>query len=259
MKILTDIIYKDEDEKHKFDVYIPDIPNSKAIVLIHGGAFVTGDKSSDSDIATEITKNGYFCFVPNYRLAPKNIYPSQLDDMNSFMKYLIKSDFEFDKNKIGILGYSVGGNLAIELSLKYGYTICSRSGVIEFEEWLKEHKNTKEKEFTSLAGNSPDVSDDFDGSDDETYKWVLNTYLGNDNENIRKSSLLNRIDKNCGNMFLINSNREFIPKDGVIKLQNKLIELNKDVSVKFFKGPKHAKAYWKKAIVPTLNFFDNNL
>ena len=52
----------------KADFYYPDTPNGAAIVFVHGGGWIRGDKSADSDIGETFANAGYLVALPNYAL-----------------------------------------------------------------------------------------------------------------------------------------------------------------------------------------------
>ena len=56
------------------DVYQPDLADVSwkrpAVIAIHGGGFVFGDKSEMTNLCREFAARGYVCFSINYRLVP---------------------------------------------------------------------------------------------------------------------------------------------------------------------------------------------
>ena len=87
--------------------------NSKAvpvIVYVHGGGSVRGDKKGAANIGTYFARNGLVSIAANYRLAPKNKWPSGAKDIASMIKW-IKSEgvrFGINANKIFLMGSSAG-------------------------------------------------------------------------------------------------------------------------------------------------------
>ncbi len=97
------------------DVYQP-VPAGQypGIVMIHGGAWVAGDKANDALHARKIAAAGYVVMVINYRLAPAHKYPAQIDDCFAAVRWLVdhSEDYGVDGDRIGVWGYSAGGHLA---------------------------------------------------------------------------------------------------------------------------------------------------
>lgn len=58
------------------DVYQPDAPDARwkrpAVIAIHGGGFLFGDKSEMANLCREFAARGYVCASINYRLVPDN-------------------------------------------------------------------------------------------------------------------------------------------------------------------------------------------
>ena len=65
------------------DVYQPDTDKMSwkrpAMIAIHGGGFLFGDKSEMTNICRELASRGYVCFSINYRLVPDDP-PGQFQD-----------------------------------------------------------------------------------------------------------------------------------------------------------------------------------
>ena len=64
---------------------MPDEPARAAIVVVHGGSWTRGDKA---DIAWRavcqwLASAGYVAFSVNYRLAPANVFPAAIDDVQA--------------------------------------------------------------------------------------------------------------------------------------------------------------------------------
>lgn len=90
--------------------------------MIHGGAWVGGDKS-DKEFGEEKAKffldNGYVYVSTNYRLAPKYKYPSQLEDVRKALNWTRQNIYKWngDARQIIIVGHSAGGHLAALLAI----------------------------------------------------------------------------------------------------------------------------------------------
>lgn len=92
--------------------------NDQGIVFyIHGGGFCTGSAKERREICQFITSRfGYNCLSVNYRLAPENKWPSQLDDCLSAYKGVLEQGI--DPNDIVFMGESAGGTLVLSLALR---------------------------------------------------------------------------------------------------------------------------------------------
>lgn len=110
-------------KNHKIPVriYRPNGNESKspAIVYLHGGWFVSGSFETHDAIVRQLANaTGAAIVFVDYRLAPENPFPAGFDDARSATEWIItNADYlNFDKNKIGIIGDSAGGALAVGVS-----------------------------------------------------------------------------------------------------------------------------------------------
>lgn len=117
---LTNVSYGG-DAAQRMDVYLPagrTTDSTKLIVLVHGGAWITGDKS---DFAADIPiikqkLPDYAIANINYRLATVNTnpFPAQENDMKAALNFLVQKSGEYKfGQKIVLLGASAGGHMAM--------------------------------------------------------------------------------------------------------------------------------------------------
>lgn len=117
------------DAAQNMDIYLPanrTDTGTKAIVLIHGGSWIAGDKSDFNSNITNIKINlpNYAIFNLNYRLAAppsSNLWPTQINDINTAFDFIISNaaTYHFNINKIAVLGASAGAQLALLKAYKY--------------------------------------------------------------------------------------------------------------------------------------------
>ena len=104
------------------DVYLPsaDIrsqdarPLHPALLMIHGGAWFSGNKVHVSSHARFAAEHGYVVVAINYRLAPQYPFPAQIDDCRDALLWMKEqaATYEIDAQRLGVYGYSAGGQLA---------------------------------------------------------------------------------------------------------------------------------------------------
>ncbi len=102
------------------DVYTPSSPKSAlspAVVLVHGGGFVTGDKTMSNavNVAAYLASRGYVVFNANYRLAKDGgTIPENIFDVKCALKWFRARAAEYGAAhaRISIIGLSAGGYLA---------------------------------------------------------------------------------------------------------------------------------------------------
>ena len=84
------------------------------VLVIHGGAWVSGDKFMVNGYARAIAECGIVSIAINYHLAPKHKFPTQVDDVRQALLWTKENArrFSIDTNRIGLFGYSAGGHLS---------------------------------------------------------------------------------------------------------------------------------------------------
>jgi len=110
-------------ESLRLDVYLQKGSGPHAaIVYVHGGGFVTGDKGAISRHYTDpFIEVGFSLISVNYRLAPKHPFPAAPDDVQSAIAYIKKNAkaLRVDPDKLVLLGDSAGGLLVSYAAAKY--------------------------------------------------------------------------------------------------------------------------------------------
>jgi pectinesterase len=102
-------------EKLLLDAHVPDGEGKFPVaIIVHGGGWSGGDKETDivpifAPVATNFT-----WFTINYRLAPTNRWPACFEDVQTAIRWVKQhaTEFKGDSNRIALLGYSAGGQLA---------------------------------------------------------------------------------------------------------------------------------------------------
>jgi acetyl esterase/lipase len=132
--IEQNVTYLAPDREEKLDLYLPQVRDaasgvSPAVVIIHGGGWVGGDKagSREFNIGTTLAKAGYVCASINYTMDRAHLFPNNLHDCKNAVRFLRASADKYQINpaRIGVIGGSAGGHLALMVA----YT----SGVAELE------------------------------------------------------------------------------------------------------------------------------
>jgi acetyl esterase/lipase len=96
------------------------------IVVIHGGGWIEGDKSSFASREHGVPGNivdfaalGFVAVTINYRLADEAAFPAALEDCKNAVRWLRAHarEYNLDPDRIGAYGNSAGGNLALLLGM----------------------------------------------------------------------------------------------------------------------------------------------
>jgi acetyl esterase/lipase len=104
----------------KADIFVPagDGP-FPAVLVVHGGAWMSGNKGRMTGIATALAEHGYTACAINYRLAPKDPFPAQIEDCKAAIRFLRKNaaTYKIDPGRIAGFGYSAGAHLVALLGV----------------------------------------------------------------------------------------------------------------------------------------------
>jgi acetyl esterase/lipase len=104
-----------------FDVYSPSDSTGPlpTLIWIHGGAWISGDKSNVDPYVKMIAAEGYTTVALNYTVAPEAAYPTALTQLNQALKFLVEhaDEYRIDPDRIAIAGDSAGSNLTSQLAV----------------------------------------------------------------------------------------------------------------------------------------------
>ena len=119
-KVAKDVPYGNDPEQ-KADWYLLNSGIRPAVVFIHGGGWMAGDKNVYEGRAKKYALAGFHTFSINYRLAkfdnPETQWDAQLQDVRSFIRWLKAnaSNLRVDPTKIAVCGDSAGAHLSLFL------------------------------------------------------------------------------------------------------------------------------------------------
>jgi epsilon-lactone hydrolase len=149
---------------------------SKVLIYTHGGGFAVGSSSSHRKLAGHVAKAlGVSTVVLDYRRAPENPFPAQLEDAASVYQALLASGIK--AKDIGTIGDSAGGNLAVASVLKFRELGLELPGyVIAFSPWL-------DMELTGSTLESNADSDVFINA--PLLQGMINMFIGEDGSKVR--------------------------------------------------------------------------
>jgi acetyl esterase/lipase len=102
------------------DIYKPENSGLRpAIVVIHGGGWVAGDRGQMASTSAALADRGFVVANVAYRLAPANKWPAMIDDVQSAVRFIRTNakKYNVDPDRIGAVGASAGGHLALMLGM----------------------------------------------------------------------------------------------------------------------------------------------
>src|SRR6187401_3312516 len=105
-------------------VYLPRTvaANTPAVVICPGGSYrALASNHEGRQVASYLNSLGVAAFVLRYRLGPRYHHPIELGDAQRAIRLLRShaADWRLDPARIGIVGFSAGGHLAMTASTKF--------------------------------------------------------------------------------------------------------------------------------------------
>ncbi|WP_435021608.1 alpha/beta fold hydrolase [Tundrisphaera sp. TA3] len=90
-----------------------------AVVVIHGGAWRTGNKAHHRGLLADLARRGYVAISPQYRFCPQDRFPAQVHDVKAAVRWLRThaEEYRIDPERIGAMGFSAGGHLSLMLGV----------------------------------------------------------------------------------------------------------------------------------------------
>jgi acetyl esterase/lipase len=98
------------------DIYRPaGIALGVAVILLHGGGWMVGDRADMADYATALADHGFVAIAAEYRLLGEAPWPAQIIDVKDVINWAADhaDEFGFAADKIAVMGMSAGGHLAL--------------------------------------------------------------------------------------------------------------------------------------------------
>ena len=220
----------------KADIFLPPLEEKSrpAVLFIHGGGWIEGDRSQLRGYGILLARLGFVCMCNSYRLSNESIWPAQIQDVNCAIRYLRANatDLGLDPDRIGVSGNSAGGHLSLmAAATNYDQIFEGEGGSNEVSSEIKavcaiyppttirqlEMLNPLENAFLMLMGKEA-KKEDFD-----------------------KASPLNYVTEDYPPCMLIHGSTDSVVrlKDST-KFYEKLIEFNRPASLHIFSEEEHA-------------------
>ena len=127
------VVYKrNGTKKLRADMYFPKSGKGKvlpAVLLIHGGGWITGSKENLGVMAEHLALNGYVAITLSYTLSTEAPYPASVMDLKTAIGWMRANaeKYHLDPNKIAILGTSAGAQLATLVGLTPNSSIYGKN------------------------------------------------------------------------------------------------------------------------------------
>lgn len=103
-----------DDPSQSLIVYPCSLPGRPVLFFMHGGGWTNGYKEEMAFLAPPLNAAGFTLVSSSYRLAPKNVFPSNFDDVADAvaMVWGLAETHGYDRDSLFVGGHSAGGHLA---------------------------------------------------------------------------------------------------------------------------------------------------
>jgi acetyl esterase/lipase len=200
IKVTRDIVYRRvAGTVLKLDVVAPatDGTDRPAIIQIHGGSWVMGDKREQGwPLLSHLAANGWVCFNLNYRLSPGATFPDHLVDLKAGLVWIREhaDQWGIDPNFIAVTGGSAGGHLAALMGLT--------ANDPEYQPGF-EHADTGVYDFTSRLGTNR-----LPFWYRRLERQIMKAFRDDEPEKFRRASPIERIHPEAPPFFVIHGDRD---------------------------------------------------
>jgi acetyl esterase/lipase len=116
--IRTDVVYGVENgHENKLDVIYPHNATRAvpAVIYIHGGGWIWGDKSGAVLETLPYLQMGWAVANVEYRLASASQAPAAVEDCRCALRWIVRNakEYHIDPSKLVVTGHSAGGHLSL--------------------------------------------------------------------------------------------------------------------------------------------------
>ncbi|MHB1425854.1 MAG: alpha/beta fold hydrolase [Gemmataceae bacterium] len=89
------------------------------ILCLHGGGWISGEREKMKGTIEVLARRGYVAVSPDYRLAPRERFPAQIEDCKAAVRWLRANadKYRINPERIGAFGFSAGAHLACLLGV----------------------------------------------------------------------------------------------------------------------------------------------
>jgi acetyl esterase/lipase len=127
-------------ERHRLDVWrFSTTPEDAPVIYyVHGGAWTFGDKREQGrPMLHEFVRRGWIVVAINYRLAPRYLWPAQIEDVTRALGWIKKNIATYggDPDRVVVAGGSAGGHLASLLALTTGDSTWRPDEMSDVTDW----------------------------------------------------------------------------------------------------------------------------
>ena len=128
--------------RHRLDLWrLSTTPKDAPVIYyLHGGAWTFGDKREQGrPMLHEFVRRGWIVVAINYRLAPRFLWPAQIEDATRALGWIKKNIATYggDPDRVVVAGGSAGGHLASLLALSADDVQWRPKEMSDLEDWSR--------------------------------------------------------------------------------------------------------------------------
>jgi len=240
------------------DIAVPkgaDTPRP-ALVFIHGGGWAAGNRSIYTAQLKDAAARGYAAVSVSYRFAPKHVFPAQVEDCKCAVRWLRAHArmLNIDPKRIGAVGISAGGHLAMMLAL-----MNKEDGLEGSGGWAEE--SSKVQAAVSFVGPT-NFTVDFPPTTTQILKTWIGATRAEQPDLYKKASPLTYVDGTDAPLLLFQGTTDvLVPFDQAVQLAAALTKAKVKARVELLVGEGHG---WggkemERTIRGMYEFLDGNL
>lgn len=224
-----------------------------AIIIIHGGGWRSGNRTQHYALAQALALKGYPCFTPEYRLSTEAYYPAAVKDIKAAVQWIKTNAAKYavDTNKIVVLGFSAGGQLAALVGNTNGYQ--------QFEPNAKPKASTNVQAIVDIDGTlsfiHPESSETKPSPNIGASEYWLGYNTTENPELWKEASPLSHAGANSLPTLFLNSSLERMHagREDYIRI---LQQHNIYTEVHTFENSPHSFCLFEPWFTPTVNYID---
>ena len=241
--MFRDVTYCTPDNSpQKMDLYFPNSGGPwPALVYVHGGAWMRGDKAEAAMFAHGMTAQGYLVVSLNYRLYPEGKFPNMIEDVKCAIRSLRAhaGEFNLDPNRIAAIGPSAGGHLVCLLGTS------DPSAGWDVGEYLDQSSRVQ-----AVIAMAPvtDLTRKFPNADIETMRQV-----GFGEHNVIQASPISHVSADDPPFLLIHGEQDtLVPYEQSQLMYDRLVEADVPAQLVIVKNAGHSLIASGGTAAPTL-------
>ncbi|MEM1070459.1 MAG: alpha/beta hydrolase [Planctomycetota bacterium] len=192
------------------------------VVVIHGGAWRSGNKSLHINEIRRFAEQGYVSATIQYRLCPKHCFPAQIEDVKCAVRFLRANakKYGIDPKRIGAIGFSAGAHLSMMLG-----TMDPKDGFEGDGGWADQ--SSKVQAVVSFFGPTELAGEDLP----ERSVSLVNAFIGGTKADMmqafKDASPITYVDSGDAPMLLLQGTEDpLVPHTQAIKMVDLMTEAN---------------------------------